>query len=395
VICIARDVTTQKLAEERIQEAIQRRDEFLAMLSHELRNPLAAVVSSTELLKHKGTEPQLVSVLDRQSQQMSRLLDDLLDASRVTQNKIELKKAPTDLRDIVEEACAATRPLMEARGLTLSLVIDAEALVVDGDASRLQQVCMNLLTNAAKYTPKGGHVWLEAASDESHAILRVRDDGMGIAPDMRQAIFELFVQSTRTLERAHGGIGVGLTLARSLVELHGGTLECESDGEGKGSTFTARLPMSSSRALRSRSRRKPTVIAPGARIVVVEDNIDAREMMCHLLARAGFECKSVGDGLSAIDLIKDFHPHAALIDVGLPGIDGFEVARRLRSDSSLGDITLIAVTGYGQRADREAALTAGFDEHLVKPIKLDQLSRLFQRIDGISTPDVSRDEDVS
>jgi two-component system, chemotaxis family, CheB/CheR fusion protein len=344
----SRDVTSQKLAEEKIQEAIRRRDEFLAMLSHELRNPLAAVVSTTELLKSDGyhQRPKLVEIVDRQSQQMSRLLDDLLDASRVTQNKIELKKEPVDIRSIVEEACAASYPVMEARGLTFSLSHDAGSLVVDGDASRLQQVCMNLLTNAAKYTPKGGHVWLETSRDAAHAVIRVRDDGTGIAPEMQEAIFELFVQSNRTLERAHGGIGVGLTLARSLVEMHGGTLD-------------------------------------NSRVVVVEDNIDAREMLCQLLTRAGFDCQAVGDGLAAIELIQTFHPCAAIIDVGLPGIDGFEVARRLRAIPSLGDIRLIAVTGYGQKADREMGISAGFDAHLVKPIKFEQLAQLLRRIDAV------------
>lgn len=395
VIGISRDVTTQKAAEEKIQEAIRRRDEFLAMLSHELRNPLAAVVSTTELLKEEARDQPLVDVLDRQSQQMSRLLDDLLDASRVTQNKIELKKAPVDIRTIVEEACAASRPLMETRGLTFSLVLDGEPLIVDGDAPRLQQVCMNLLTNAAKYTPKGGHVWLEASSDAGQATIRVRDDGMGIAPEMQRAIFDLFVQSSRTLERAHGGIGVGLTLARSLVELHGGTLDCASDGEGKGSTFTVRLPLTTRRDTRSSVPRPSRPIAPGARLVVVEDNIDAREMLCHLLTRAGFECQAVGDGLAAIDLVKDFRPHAAIIDVGLPGIDGFEVARRLRTDPALADITLIAVTGYGQKADRETALAAGFDSHLVKPIKFQQLAQLLQRVDGIGHPASEHDEELA
>jgi two-component system CheB/CheR fusion protein len=245
---------------------------------------------------------------------------------------------------------------------------------------------MNLLTNAAKYTPRGGHVRLDASSEAGYAIIRVRDDGMGIAPEMQNAIFDLFVQSNRTLERAHGGIGVGLTLARSLVELHGGSIDCASDGEGKGSTFTVRLPLTTRRDTRPTKQRAARTIAPGARLVVVEDNIDAREMLCHLLTRAGFECQAVGDGLAAIDLIKTFHPHAAIIDVGLPGIDGFEVARRLRAEPSLADVTLIAVTGYGQKADKETALAAGFDAHLVKPIKFEQLSQLLQRIDAITQP---------
>jgi two-component system CheB/CheR fusion protein len=401
VIGVSRDVTAQKLSEQKIQEAMRRRDEFLAMLSHELRNPLAAVVTATELIKSDVTfaeQPQLVEVLDRQSQQMARLLDDLLDASRVTQNKIELRKEPVDLRAVVEEACAAARAMMDARDLGFSLVVDAQPLQVNGDASRLQQVCVNLLTNAAKYTPSGGHVYLEATSDGDHAVVRVRDDGMGIAPNMVESIFELFVQSSRTLERAHGGIGVGLTLARSLVEMHGGTLTATSPGEGKGSTFVITIPLATGPMRREAAPRPSKPIAKGSKIVVVEDNIDAREMLCHLLTRAGFECRAAGDGLAALELIDTFHPHAAVIDVGLPGIDGFEVARRLREDRAHDDIMLIAVTGYGQKADRDTALAAGFNAHLVKPMKFAQLAQLLQRADTIPVPDeevASSDNELS
>jgi two-component system CheB/CheR fusion protein len=253
--------------------------------------------------------------------------------------------------------------------------------MIEGDASRLQQVCVNLLTNAAKYTPSGGTVSLEASTEDDHAVIRVRDDGVGIAPDMLDAIFELFVQSHRTLERAQGGIGVGLTLAKSLVEMHGGTLVATSDGAGKGSTFEVRLPLSTREAARMPRNVPPTVVK-GSRIVVVEDNADAREMLCDLLTAAGFDCRSVGDGMAALDMIGSFKPHAAIIDVGLPGIDGFELARRIRSDSQLA-VRLIAVTGYGQKADRETAIDAGFDAHLIKPVKFDQLAKLLMpQLDG-------------
>ncbi len=380
VMGIVRDVTAQKRAEEKIREAVHRRDEFLAMLSHELRNPLAAVVTATELMKGSSSEikPALITVLDRQSQQMSRLLDDLLDASRVTQNKIELRKTHLDLRSVVEDAVAAARPMMEANGLAFSLVVDAKPLGIEGDESRLQQVCVNLLTNAAKYTPAGGHVSMETAVEGGQAIVRVRDDGMGIAPDMLDAIFDLFVQSNRTLQRAQGGIGVGLTLARSLVEMHGGQLMAHSDGEGAGSTFEVRLPLVAPRLEIATANPSPKTIL-GSRIVVVEDNVDAREMLCHLLTRAGFDCRSVGDGLASIELIDSFEPHVAIVDVGLPGIDGFEVARRVRTNPKHADVMLIAVTGYGQTADKTRARDAGFDAHLVKPVKLEQIARLVVR----------------
>ena len=386
VIGVFRDVTMERAAEEKIREAVRRRDEFLAMLSHELRNPLAAVVTATELLKEEVASaergPGLVQVLDRQSQQMSRLLDDLLDASRVTQNKIELRKQRLDLRAVVEEAVAAVRPMMQAHDVHFSLVVDGQPLWIEADASRLQQVFVNLLTNAAKYTQKGGHVWLEAARDGKTACVKVRDDGTGIAPDMLDAIFDLFVQSNRTLERAQGGIGVGLTLAKSLVEMHGGTLSAQSDGEGKGSTFVLCLPLVEAAAHERTRDRAPATVVKGARIVVVEDNIDAREMMCILLTRAGFDCKSAADGMEALALIEEFQPQAAVIDVGLPGIDGFEVARRLRSNPKNADLRLIAVTGYGQLSDKTLAHEAGFNSHLVKPVKFEQLARLLVKPDG-------------
>ncbi len=379
MIGIARDVTSEKLAEREIREAVRRRDEFLAMLSHELRNPLMAVVSATELLKQRrantGEEPRVIEILDQQSQQMARLLDDLLDASRVTQNKIELRREPVDLRSVVEAAASAARPAMEARRHTFSVVVDAAPLTIDGDASRLQQVCTNLLMNAAKYTDEGGHILLETTSEGSDAIIRVKDNGMGIAPTMLGAVFDLFVQSERTLDRSQGGIGVGLTLARSLVEMHGGTITAHSDGIGKGSVFEVRLPTSSIQVEKPSSRAMRSM-ARGSKIVVIEDNADAREMLCHLLTRAGLECKSAGDGLTGLQLVESFSPQVAIVDLGLPGIDGYEVARRIRRDSRNAGVTLIAVTGYGLKADRAAALQAGYDEHLVKPVKFDKLAEL-------------------
>ncbi|HEY4058332.1 MAG TPA: chemotaxis protein CheB [Kofleriaceae bacterium] len=382
-IGIARDVTAQKVAEEKIQEAVRRRDEFLAMLSHELRNPLAAVVAATELMKSDlskvAEQPALVDVLDRQTHQMARLLDDLLDASRVTQNKIELRMSPLDVRTVVNDAVSASRALVDSQGLTLAVALGDAPLNVMADPSRLQQVYANLFTNAAKYTPSGGHVWIEAMTDGNHAVVRVRDDGVGIAPDMLDAIFDLFVQPNRTLERSQGGLGVGLTLARSLVAMHGGTLHAESDGEGKGSTFSVRLPLSTARPAQE-APRPATKVSKGARVVVVEDNVDAREMLCHLLTKAGFACESVGDGLEAVDLIETFKPQAAIVDVGLPGIDGFEVARRVRTIPALEKVVLIALTGYGQHNDRAKAREVGFDEHMVKPVKFEELMKLLTKV---------------
>ncbi|MBA3539159.1 MAG: PAS domain-containing protein [Deltaproteobacteria bacterium] len=387
VIGIFRDVTAQKVAEEKIQEAIRRRDEFLAMLSHELRNPLAAVVTATQLLRSEDISQQHVrrtEVLDRQSQQMARLLDDLLEASRVTQNKIEIRKEPMDLRAVVEEAVAAVRPIMETSGLSFTLNIDPRPLNIEGDASRLQQVCVNLLTNAAKYTPHGGQVFIDASREDTDAIIRVRDNGVGIPTHMLDAVFELFVQSHRSIERAQGGIGVGLTLARSLIGMHGGSIHATSDGEGKGSVFAVRLPLTTKSLEARGSQGSHRAATQGMRIVIVEDNADSREMLCALLTRAGFECRSAADGISALSLIDEFSPEVALVDVGLPGIDGFEVARLVRSEQKHPNMTMIAVTGYGQQSDRMAALKAGFDAHLVKPVRLEQLLAIIARHDPVA-----------
>jgi two-component system CheB/CheR fusion protein len=381
IIGVFRDVTEQKRAEEKIQEAIRRRDQFLAMLSHELRNPLGAVVTATALLKSDGggeDRPRLLGILERQSQQMARLLDDLLEVNRVTENKIELRRAVVDLRTIAREAVESVRTLMESRGLAFAVAIAAEPIWVDGDSARLQQIQANLLSNAAKYTPRGGKVRLVVQREDSHAVVRVLDDGAGIAREMLETVFDLFVQAGRTLDRAQGGIGVGLTLVRSLVSMHEGTVTASSDGEGRGSEFVVRLPLSAPPVVVASVREtSPRLRVPkGARIVIIEDNADSREMLCEVLALAGFECKSADNGLAGLALIDAMIPDLAIVDVGLPAMDGFELARRVRENDKLGAVRLVALTGYGQREDRQHAIDAGFDLHLVKPIEPLQLVRL-------------------
>lgn len=374
---VIRDVTDQKRAEAKIQEAVNRRDQFLAMLSHELRNPLGALVTATTLLKNGGQQAdareRLLDVLERQSQQMARLLDDLLEASRVTQNKIELRKTHVDLTETVRKSGDAMRDAMAARDLKFEMHIPDEHLFADADPARLQQISANLLGNAAKYTPRGGRVSLALRREDGHAVIEVGDDGMGIPADMLDSVFDLFVQSHRTLDRSAGGLGVGLTLARWLVALHGGTIEAKSDGEGKGSSFRVRLPLTASDDKSEAAAQERSRIPAGSKIVVVEDNADSRELLCEFLARVGFECHTAENGVEAIALIEEVNPDVAILDVGLPEMDGYEVARRLRADPRRSQLYLIALTGYGRTSDRTASHDAGFDEHLVKPVQPDTL----------------------
>ncbi len=390
VIAIFRDVTEQKRAQEKIQDGVRRRDQFLAMLSHELRNPLGAIVTATALLKSNRASPQKVprflTILERQSEQMAHLLDDLLEASRVTQNKIDLKRQVVDLTSVTKDAADSIRPIIESRGIRFSVDIQPDAIWVDGDPSRLQQIQANLLSNAAKYTPAGGHVVLKAGHEEGAAVIRVRDDGAGIHTEMLDSIFDLFVQSTRTLDRSAGGLGVGLTLVRALVGMHGGMVTVTSPGEGKGSEFVVRLPVTTKlperdAAAAPQPRPRPR-LRRGAKVVVVDDSADSRDLLCELLAQEGFECATAESGPAALELIDKIHPAIAILDVGLPEMDGFELARRLRSKREHADMFLIALTGYGQASDRAAGREAGFDEHLVKPVNIDQLLSLLADLRG-------------
>ncbi|RYZ02238.1 MAG: response regulator [Myxococcales bacterium] len=388
IIGIFRDVTAQKRSEQRIVEAVARRDQFLAMLSHELRNPLGAMVTAAQLLEAQGEDApterrrRLLDVLMRQSKQMARLLDDLLEASRVTQDKIELRKRTVDIRPIVSESVDAARELMQTRQIELELHLGERPIVVDCDPARLQQILANLLNNAAKYTPIGGHVQVRAEVSGNMAVLRVKDDGMGIPKDTLAEVFELFVQSTRTLDRAEGGLGVGLTLVRGLVERHGGSVEAHSDGAGQGSEFIARLPLStdSPASISDSPEAKPMFNSdlPPLKVVIVEDNDDSRMMLCELLELSGFECHTASTGRLGVDVITELTPDVALVDIGLPELDGLEVAKLLRQDPKLEKLLLIALTGYGQREDREAARRAGFDTHLVKPVDFDALLGLLR-----------------
>jgi len=414
IITIRRDVTEQKNAEEDIRRAVVRRDQFLAMLSHELRNPLGAIVSATALLRGEpglvapiraedgaaGAEPRTarcLAILERQSQQMARLLDDLLEASRVTQDRVELKKQVVALDQVIRDAVQAVRGQLDARDIVLSVELDPRPALMDGDPARLQQIVVNLLSNSAKYTPPGGHVHVKMERDDGAAVVRVTDDGAGIPVDMLESVFDLFVQSRRTLDRAAGGLGVGLTLARALTRLHGGTVTAHSEGEGKGSEFVLRMPLlddaraaevaSGDRLQSTVSAAVPCVLSRGGTVVIVEDNADSREMLSVLLEMSGFTCRSADNGSAALRIIDEVRPDMAILDVGLPEMNGFELAQRIRRVHPPGQMCLIALTGYGQPADRAMALEAGFDAHVVKPVQPEALLALLngyrQRAQGM------------
>jgi two-component system, chemotaxis family, CheB/CheR fusion protein len=375
------DITERKRVEEELQTASRRREQFLAMLSHELRNPLAAVLHAIETIQQAGPDVEMMKkcqdVISRQAKHMARLLDDLLDVSRITRGKFELRKEDVDLRSAVAVAVESSAPRYRERGSSVEISLPDRSVEVRGDASRLQQVIMNLLTNAAIYSPPKSRIQLTLTASDDVAELRVRDHGMGIEPAMINKIFELFVQAEQPLDRSLGGLGVGLSLARSIVELHGGTIEARSDGPGTGSEFVVQLPVQR-RALRVR-RDEPQAAGGRCRIVVVEDQPDEREMLRLVLERRGHLVIDASDGASAIALIASEHPDVAFIDVGLPGMHGYEVARKIRAHEHLDDVLLVALTGYGAPSDLQEAREAGFDEHVIKPAALGRIEQILSR----------------
>ncbi|HTT02317.1 MAG TPA: response regulator [Steroidobacteraceae bacterium] len=372
-------------AEELLQESNQRKDEFLAMLAHELRNPLAPIRNAAQILRlHSKGNSKLEwarAVIERQSRHLTRLVDDLLDVSRIVRGQITLETAPVDLHDVVEHALETSRPLLKERKHQLAVSVPAAELRLDADLTRLSQVFANLLINAAKYTPEGGRIWLEAEQRASEAIVRVRDTGMGISSALLPYVFDLFTQGTRTLDRAQGGLGIGLTLVKKIVEMHGGTVAARSPGLGLGSEFSVCLPLREGTVIPKRAPEETPVTrvpvpAQHVRVLVVDDNVDAAESIAMLISIAGHEVRSVHDAQDALETAQSFQPDVVLLDIGLPGMDGYEVARRLRSQPAIHSMRLVAVTGYGQQSDRERALEAGFDQHLVKPVEPEALHAL-------------------
>jgi two-component system, chemotaxis family, CheB/CheR fusion protein len=378
VSTIARDVTPLISAQRELEAAATRRDQFLAMLSHELRNPLAAVLNAANLMNESLLETATVrrcqQVIERQTTHMARLLDDLLDVSRITNGKFELRKEDVDVREPIEAAIEATAPLRERRQVKLRASVPETPILVRGDASRLQQVVANLLSNAATYSPPGSDVELVVRADDKQMLLEVSDRGVGIEASMLKKIFELFVQGDQRIDRPRGGLGVGLSLARSVIELHGGTIDAASPGLEQGSKFAVRLPLQGN-AIRHRPQRVSRPQQP-RRIVIVEDQTDSRELLRLLLEKRSHVVIEAVNGAEAIEMIEREHPDAALVDIGLPVLSGYEVARQVRARKHLDDVQLIALTGYGSHSDVRTAFAAGFDHHICKPADLSKIEAL-------------------
>lgn len=372
-----------------LNNADRSKDEFLAMLAHELRNPLAPLRNATEILSSPGSSEaahqQAIEIITRQLGNLSHMIDDLLDVSRITQGKISLRRQPVELQSILRSAATAASSGIERAGQGFTLQLPGERIVLDVDATRLEQVIGNLLTNACKYGGPACQIRLSAELDESgnEVLVRVKDDGAGIEPELLPRLFDLFVQSSRTMDRAHGGLGIGLTIVRRLVELHGGSVSAHSAGLGHGSEFIVRLPVLKDHASVSPDTKPDEESASRSlRLLIVDDNRDAAESMAMLQELSGHSTRVAFHGESAIVIAAEFKPDVVLLDIGLPGMDGFEVARRLRAIPEAREAFMIALTGYGSEQDRQLTKEAGFDRHLVKPADQKLLKGWFSELAG-------------
>lgn len=386
VQCNVRDITERSRLQRQVQEQAaaladldRRKDEFLAMLSHELRNPLAPILNAALLLRLHSNRSRLqgvenpvlqqsATIIERQVGQLGRLVDELLEVSRITTGRIQLRRERVVVGVVVENAVATARSLIEQRKHRLTVSLPPQAIWLDADAGRLEQVVVNLLTNAAKYTDPGGHVRVTVEREGEEAVLRVRDTGVGIAPEVLPRIFDLFTQADRSLDRSQGGLGVGLALVQRLVEMHGGTVAASS-ALGQGSEFVVRLPVvpPPERQAVTPSAEEARLAGPSLRVLVVDDNVDTVTTLALLVQESGHEVRTAYDGPAVLEAALDFRPDVVLLDIGLPGLNGFEVARRLRQQPALRKAVLVAMTGYGRESDRQRSQEAGFDHHLVKP----------------------------
>jgi CheY-like chemotaxis protein/nitrogen-specific signal transduction histidine kinase len=388
VVALCEDVTEQRRLVNELIEADRRKDEFLATLAHELRNPLAPLRTAVQLLRRTdppSPEPRrALDVIDRQVQQLVRLVDDLLDISRLTLDKLELRKERVTLATVVQAAVEASQPLIEQRGHELTVTLPPEPVALNADLTRLAQVFLNLLNNAAKYTERGGRIQLTAEREGGDVVVRVRDSGMGIAADMLPRVFEMFTQVDRSLDRSQGGLGIGLTLVKRLVQMHEGSIEARSEGPGRGSEFVVRLPVAIEPSLgaeRASGEGEQPAPTSRRRILVVDDNRDAAQTLAELLELAGNDLRTAHDGCEAVEVANEFRPALVLLDIGLPRMNGYEVARSIRGQPWGKRVVLVALTGWGQEEDRHRSREAGFDHHVIKPVEPDALFKLLATLD--------------
>ncbi len=384
---VVTNLTEQKINQD-LQDANRRKDEFLAMLAHELRNPLAPIRNALHVIQMRGLERrqavrQSWEVVERQVENIVRLVDDLLDVSRISRGKINLQMQSVDVATIVARAVESSRPVIDARRHELKVSLPDEPMPVHADVTRMAQVVLNLLNNAAKYTAEGGRIWLSAEKKQGQAVIRVRDTGMGIPADTLPKIFDMFTQAERTLDRAEGGLGIGLTLVKRLTEMHNGRVEALSDGPGQGSEFVVRLPIQLEQLPVAKVEEIPGLrrLSGRHRILVVDDNKDSADSLAMLLRLIGNDVRTAHDGQQALMIAAAYQPDMVLLDIGLPGMNGYEVARRLRAETGLKKNTLVALTGYGGEEDRRLAQAAGFDHHMVKPMDFDALNELLAKLE--------------
>jgi signal transduction histidine kinase/integral membrane sensor domain MASE1/ActR/RegA family two-component response regulator len=368
----------ERAARSEAELANRAKDEFLAMLGHELRNPLGAITNAASVLDRFTADDRVTAakaIIARQASHLALLVNDLLDVARVQTGRVELQREAVDLGKLIERCAETLAAVRHPDDPDPELRISTEPLLVDGDPARLDQIVTNLLANALKYTPSGGHIHVHARGERNRAVLRVKDDGVGISPDLLPRVFDLFVQADRSLDRSKGGLGLGLTLVKRLVELHGGTVSAHSGGPGLGSEFVVDLPLASAEGARGADFTTP-IGANARRVLVVDDHVDARESLRLLLSAAGHAVITAEDGVEGLDKLRSWRPDVAIIDIGLPRLDGYAVARAVRSNPELQDVLLVALTGYGQRDDRFRAIEAGFQLHLVKPVAIEALGRV-------------------